>query len=347
ARVGGDFMSGRFFALPLLASATIIVYCLRESSKLTIFGSIAAILLFSLSSPRPPLLSDSNFGKLDERRIRTSGIADERGFYFQTTGLLQSDRLEATISHKWAENGRLDALKNQPLYQTGYIGFYGFFVGPQTYVMDFHGLSDPLLSRLPAANRHSDWRSGHFERTFPAGYIATRESGFNQIVDSSLALYFDKLSIITEGSLGSFSRLAEIFKMNFGFYNHLLDAYAFPEPIRVSYSKINVPVERNRPSDDDGNFFINWGGIEIALDSVCYASELQLSVDNNDKYDLLFMRDGAIVGRYRINSKLAKGLRIDNIRIPENIWRIGYDKLAIIPIKGDDFFSVGHVKLRE
>ena len=81
----------------------------------------------------------------------------------------------------------------------------------------------PFLARLPA---RPGWRIGHFERDFPAGYLETLKSGKNLIQNKDLALYYDKLEYIIRGPLFDVQRLTEIWKLNIGAYDYLLNNYS-------------------------------------------------------------------------------------------------------------------------
>jgi len=110
-----------------------------------------------------------------------------------------------------------------------HIGFFGFYAGPEIHIIDPLGIGDLLLSKLPYDKRpnfwEEGWRIGHFFRLIPLGYMETLESGENVIEDKCLAEYYDKLSIITRGDLLDANRIQEIWKMNTGQYDYLLDAY--------------------------------------------------------------------------------------------------------------------------
>jgi len=109
------------------------------------------------------------------------------------------------------------------------IGLSGFHAGQKIHIIDYFALGDPLLSRLPITERYDiwefGWRIGHFYKTLPPGYFETNQSGENVIEDKCLAKYYDKLTIITRGNLFDPNRMQEIWNMNTGKYDYLLDAY--------------------------------------------------------------------------------------------------------------------------
>src|SRR5690606_20342123 len=95
------------------------------------------------------------------------------------------------------------------------VGFIGFCAGPEVTIVDENGLTDALVARLPA--RHDpNWRIGHFTRHLPAGYIRSLRTGRNELQDSDLAAYWDKLRLVTRGPLLSWRRLRTALLLNLG-----------------------------------------------------------------------------------------------------------------------------------
>lgn len=96
-------------------------------------------------------------------------------------------------------------------------------------MLDYCGLTDPLLARLPACNTDSParWKSGHFYRLPPKGYVESLASGRNVIEDPGLHEYYESLLLaVRDPDLMSGARLAAIARLNLGRCDHLLDAYA-------------------------------------------------------------------------------------------------------------------------
>lgn len=219
-KIGGDFMSGRFFTVVLFSG----VMLLSQYHNLGIFGKKQAwmtgliIITVSLTGPFPPILSNADYG-LQRQAIYAYGIADERAFYYQASGLLKARKGQIMPNHVWTTAG-LEARKKGPsVVVRKAIGYYGYFAGPAVYIVDEMALSDPLLARLPAKK---PWRIGHFERNIPSGYLATLRSGKNQIKDRGLAEYYDKLSLVTRGNLFDKRRLLEIWNFNTGKNEYLI-----------------------------------------------------------------------------------------------------------------------------
>jgi len=220
--IGGDFMSGRFLTVPLLA-AVIFISQINYSSRILYLISILSVVVVGLSSPYPPILSNVKFGseRTAGEKISAKGIADERGWYYQVTGLLKNLNEDTLNKHELVLAGLRARSKAPSVIAKKYIGFFGFYAGPQVHIVDFHALADPLLARLPAKNRDK-WRIGHFVRSVPDGYIETLKTGQNKIKDMRLAQYYDKLSLITRGRLFDTKRIKEIWNINSGKYSNII-----------------------------------------------------------------------------------------------------------------------------
>jgi len=224
-KIGGDFMSGRFFSVLVLGAVALIIHTNIINKNFNHFYFLIALALFMIATPEPPIMYNAEAAKQFEGEKNISnGIEDERRWYHPQTGLITVTRDSILPRTIWAAEGK-EAKENGPsIVSRGAVGMFGFFAGSSVHVVDADGLGDPLLARLPAKNK-IDWRIGHFLRKAPEGYIETHETNQNQIHDPNLAEYYDKLSIIIKGSLFDSNRILEIWKMNTGYYQPLLDAY--------------------------------------------------------------------------------------------------------------------------
>jgi len=220
-------MTGRLFTAPLFVAVILLSQCsftaFRRIPLVTLF---VIVIVVGVITPNSPLFSDESYILLPKDYAR---IGDERGFYNPGSGLLNNLPFVEGPHNQWGESG-LEVKENaQTPFVPGSIGFFGFYAGPEIYVIDRLGLGDLLLSRLPFTEKENywegGWRIGHFYRALPTGYMETLESGENVIEDECLAKYYDKLIIITRGDLFDANRIQEIWKMNTGQYDYLLDAY--------------------------------------------------------------------------------------------------------------------------
>lgn len=220
-RIGGDFMSGRFLTAPFLVAVILLsrLDFARSKSPL-ITGFLVVVTVGSLLSANPPLLSNARYGTEAKHLTLYRGIADERAFYYQATGLLNGRRHK----HGWQVEGEAARLSGTTIVEKRGVGIFGYYAGPQVHIVDLLALAEPLLARLPV-EESGKWRVGHFQRTVPEGYLETLRSSQNKIQDQNLALYYDKLSLVTKGNLFSTERLVEIWNLNVGKYDYLLEAY--------------------------------------------------------------------------------------------------------------------------
>jgi len=227
--IGGDFMSGRFFAAPLLGAVVLLLDSLRDRPASSIWLPLFALVLgLGLGGPRSPLLVGTRYG-IDATNpanlADVNRIADERANYYSNTSLLMAERHAELPDHLWALEGRAARAAGPAVIERGSVGFFGYFAGPDIHVVDLLALGDPLLARLPPSN--PDAGVGHLGRMLPDGYIQTLETGKNVIADKNLALYYDKLSAVVRGDLWNLDRLAEVWRLNTGAYDRYLDAYAY------------------------------------------------------------------------------------------------------------------------
>lgn len=200
--IGGDFMSGRYFTVPLLLASVLFSRARILTQSLTwITVGIALLALFSMRS---------NFIASDHRAenatIPTTGIADERAFYFHGTSLF------AYPSHihipRWT-------IKNRTMgIQCGGIGLEGLQRGPGAHLVDICGLADPLLARMKAKPYV---RIGHYYRNIPAGYGDSLRTNSNRLQEPELKKLYDTIRLLTRGPLNSKERLLNIVRFNLGY----------------------------------------------------------------------------------------------------------------------------------
>jgi len=222
--IGGCFMSGRFLSAPFLLAILLLSRLNLTTNRVWKIGGAVLLLAVGFLWPYSPIRACGFFGGARPTPRWHSGISDERILAYSQTGLLTQRGPGPTPNHAWARTG-LKARQNQDsLVVCGGVGMIGYFAGPDVHVLDFYALSDPLLARLPTVNPRS-WRIAHYKRHIPDGYEATLRAGENLIADSSLAAYYDKLSILTGGPILSLDRFGTIVAFNLGRYDHLVDEY--------------------------------------------------------------------------------------------------------------------------
>lgn len=242
--IGGDFMSGRFLAAPLLFSVIIIskfeIHSLKQTTTLVLL-----IILVGLLSPKPNIFSTAHysFGPKIIHAFRFgpqimgmhNGITDERFWYYENTGLLNNLFERKIEQHPWVRHALAFKKSGNSTVVKSTLGLFGFYCGRNIHIIDQYALTEPLLARLPISGYwitdknkpagEKSWRIGHFPRKIPEGYLETITSGENRINNPSLAEYYNKISIIVKGKLLDLSRLKVIWNLNIGKYNCLLEQY--------------------------------------------------------------------------------------------------------------------------
>ncbi len=256
-KIGGDFMSGRFFSVPFFFAVLLLVQIpLRRAAWL---GLALVCFLTGLSAKYPPLFYNEEYKGVVENpdpASRTSdvtdrrGIADERGWYFRNVGLITVlTRYQTKPPHPWANAGMEARANHVDLVEFGTPGLYGYYAGPGVHIIDTYGLGDPLLARLPVFDP-TYWKVGHYGRAVPVGYIETVQSGSNKVRDPAIRELYRVAKILTRDPIWSWERLKEIVKANLGYYNSLIRsaprAGAGP-PLSVGQLITLAPRDAHRP----------------------------------------------------------------------------------------------------
>ncbi|MCX7998555.1 MAG: hypothetical protein N3A69_06310 [Leptospiraceae bacterium] len=225
--VGGDFMEGRFLTpVFLLAVLVFSQVSIKKNLQTFILAMVITLGLYGLGNT---VFSNENY---TNTKIYESGISDERGYYFQDTGFIPAQNL--TFKSSYFANS-----KKELMYTCGALGAEGLLRGVSMHIIDYCGLADPLLARLPLgensnwqeayffhrvafwyenliSKRNPNWRIGHFKRNLPLGYIESFVKNQNVIHDKEIREFYDVILQITRGSLWSLERLKLIWQINTG-----------------------------------------------------------------------------------------------------------------------------------
>lgn len=218
--IGGDYMSGRFFSVPLLVAVTMLLFIEIPAEKY-FWGAALAVLSIGILTPRSPIRAPFNYGAGWEIQALTfHGVVDDRAKHFKNTGLF-NDKPRFPGS-KFSGRSWVFDPDSVEVVVKGTLGQHFYQAGPNFYPVDILALGDALLARIPLVKKV---KSGHYQRRVPEGYVATLRTGQNLITDPDLALYYDKLSIILSGDMLSQERLFEIWQFNTGQYDYLMERY--------------------------------------------------------------------------------------------------------------------------
>jgi len=98
------------------------------------------------------------------------------------------------------------------------------------------------------------------------------------------------------------------------------------------FEKLNVSIYYNKP-------------LHITFNKIIYYDNLEIQLDNNDIYSISFWKNNNWVDRILINTENSSKDEIFSSQIPFNVKQEGFDKIVIIPVKGDDVFRVEKILL--
>jgi len=209
-KIGGDFMVGRFFAVPFLIIVLIFSQTLigKLNNPKTLFLS-GLLILFGLLSPFPTIYPD----KTSPYLLWFKGITNERQFYFENTGLLSDGTFKNIPKHKWIDYGKelrkISQNNGGLIIVHENIGFLGYYAGNDVYIVDEYAIGNAYLAHQPM-NDYSNWRIGHFRREVTTDYLLSLKLGENLIEDKNLKELFDEVSIKTKTNVWNKNRLLSI-----------------------------------------------------------------------------------------------------------------------------------------
>lgn len=342
-KIGGDFMSGRFFTAPFVCAVVVLTRVKLNGWR---DGFVIFLVLFLTIAP---FVGHQVAGINNDELTDQNGIADERIFWSPTTGLLARSRIHNGFDHKEVEDAYADRANKTVIHFRYSIGMYGFFAGPGVHAADLCALVDPLLARLPMTGNGIDWRIGHFVRSRPGHYmeaVVDREP----IDDPSLRQYWEKLKIVIRGRLFSPVRIWEIIKFNTGCYQHLIDEFCERDYNILNYDgDLSTEVPIGTPWNDVGNFVLNQYGVGIRaiLQDYSLSYGYKVSLNGGRTYRLIYLAKGERVAEQTLTVPEAEegGLNIVEGQIPKEALQKEFDLIRIEPGSSWGKYSMGHFLL--
>lgn len=227
--IGGDFMSGRFFASPgflavcLLARAPAPQW-LTKQTKMFALIAVAGILVVLLVIRT---MEQPNF------TVPGNGIADEQRFYYSNNGLFPVLKKWVTTGfepiHPWGQWGV--AFKSRALAagrpivvvegEEGNAGMPGYYAGPTVHILDAMALTDAFLARLPSL---PGMRVGHYQRLLPPGYAGTVLNAVPTTEVETLRPLLNDVTLVTRAPLFAEGRWDAIWRLLSGHYSWVYEA---------------------------------------------------------------------------------------------------------------------------
>lgn len=215
-KIGGDYMSGRFFTGPLFCAVIILSRFQAAGRGARWIPAFAAVVLLAFATPCPTLTCGKHCSHKKAKNVSMHGITDNRRFSNWVGRFVST----TTPSHPLPETS--PGAARLPVEWVICAGHTPFQSGPGVHYVDILGLTDPLLARLPA-REGSETLVAHNRRTIPEGYFETLCAGENQFTDEKIGVFYEHLRVITQAPLFSWVRWKTIVRMNMGRYNSLID----------------------------------------------------------------------------------------------------------------------------
>lgn len=236
--VGGDFMSGRFFAAPFLIAVMLLIEATRGLQHVP-RAAAAALVAYNVLIPLVPVKTTSAYDAGWPWRSQ-NGIKDERGHYHRITNVFFYSPFRELPDHTWIREGRSFRESPQKVTVQGSIGFYGLMAGPEKHLVDRNALSDPLLARMPVSRHlYFEFYAGHYFRDIPDGYLESIERGGNHLADLYVREYYEHLRSVVAGPIFSASRLGSIWYLNAGEGRRFARRYDARRPVSLSIRAAN------------------------------------------------------------------------------------------------------------
>lgn len=332
--IGGDFMEGRFLTAPFFIS--LIIFAREISKRSFAITLIIPVAILGSASIYPNLLAGSSY---PNTKISDNGIADERGVYYQNFGLLTAKK-DTFAPPQWNVSDRkVDVI-------CGGLGFNSIKQGPGMHYIDNCALTDPLLARLPA-KVNPQWRIGHFYRQLPTNYKESIEQGKNLIVDFKTARYWESIRTVTRGALFDKNRFLEIFRLNFNLVEkpdwEMYRTKNIPRSTVIPVvGEFDIKVIRNEgtPWNAAGNVVFD-SALDIALSKKMDVVSIDISVDNNDVYEVAGLRNHEWIQLATISPANTSGLARHRIFLKDTVGNV--EKIRVTAKSGDGAYSIGHL----
>lgn len=219
--IGGDFMAGRYFSLPVLLVAVMLAHgvsnLLDETRSASYLPALATLAAGIIMSPHPPVSMNSDYelGKnaVSKELWDERGVCDERAFYSVSVALLRANR-HTSLPNNW-HMGRGLGVGATAVESMAQIGVAGFFAPRTAIIIDSYGLADPFVARMPATKK-VDWRPGHYAREMPPGFVESLREGRNLIIKRHDARLYERVRLVVSGPIWSWERWKEIARLNLG-----------------------------------------------------------------------------------------------------------------------------------
>ena len=89
-------------------------------------------------------------------------------------------------------------------------------------------------------------------------------------------------------------------------------------------------------------------GVEVRLPTVSHASQISISLDHNDRYQLQYLLGKQEVAIQNISPAYLPepgGLMQRELNVPARAISLGYDRLRVFPLSGEEGYCLGEIRL--
>ena len=237
---GGDYMMSRWLSHPLFFIVCCTACLLSDGKGLRHAKGIAVgLVLYAIVVPLTPLKAPLGYADAAAAPdFQLYGVADEHIALYESTNFWRAYVGGGLQEGRWTVAGK--AFRDYPprLVVAANAGIFAYEMGPEKIFIDFAGVSDPFLARLPFSGltqrfiassnplglplSQPQWRAGHLYRHVPKGYPEVLVRTDKQLENADLQAYWEKVKYVTQGELYSWGRVKEAWLLNTGHYDHLL-----------------------------------------------------------------------------------------------------------------------------
>lgn len=324
-QVGGDYMRGRFFSVPLvLAVALGSGLPAGRVWRLTQGALTASVILTVLFFP-PPLRLSRKFGQEASPAEISPGkgkVVDSRAYYYPVTGLMSNRRRpEHVRAHAWYRQGEAIGRSKAGAVVIHTAGFIAHELRDDQYAIDILALCDPLLARLPPVERGL-WPAGHMYRKIPDGYIQSVMHDRNEIRDPGLRAYYDVLRSVTRGPLFSTERFAHIWQLNTRPISAWFDPGPYVHPRSIGGYPVSRHYEEAALREEDWPVMSFGDRVVVHLDRPLTGRVFRLRATTDDAPIFSFLKDDVKLGEARYTGRTTGrgNEKFYEIRAPDEPW---------------------------
>lgn len=218
---GGDFMSGRFFSVPVFISIALLYMTWSKTLSLLQL----ACLLLALGGIRALPYIDRSLGRCQPCIAYGKSITNERVAYRRNV-VFRKGFLNPIWQPKHPAGAAGHQLKatHPTITMSGHhAGMRGYYGGARLHIIDHYAITSPLLSRIK--QHRGSWRLiGHIKRASPKGYRYFIQTGSTERMAPDIGLYTEKLNQVIAGDIWSVARFETMWNFQLGRYDHLINS---------------------------------------------------------------------------------------------------------------------------